>query len=115
MRIDVTEDHSLFNNEQEKIKPSEIIAKTELEYYNAEIKPHSYRRYFANMSPIAKQWAEKVAEGKIDRVPVKVLNYPTVYQKVFYDTFMENYRDDVEYSKTCLAGLQYIKKQIKSV
>ena len=115
MRIDVTEDHSLFNNEQEKIKPSEIMAKTELEYYNAEIKPHSYRRYFANMSPIAKQWAEKVAEGKIDRVPVKVLNYPTVYQKVFYDTFMENYRDDVEYSKTCLAGLQYIKKQIKSV
>lgn len=115
MRIDVTEDHSLFNDEQEKIKPSEIMAKTELEYYNAEIKPHSYRRYFANMSPIAKQWAEKVAEGKIDRVPVEVLNYPTVYQKVFYDTFMENYRDDVEYSKTCLAGLQYIKKQIKSV
>ena len=115
MRIDVTEDHSLFNNEQEKIKPSEIMAKTELEYYNAEIKPHSYRRYFASMSPIAKRWAEKVAEGKIDRVPVEVLNYPTVYQKVFYDTFMENYRDDVEYSKTCLAGLQYIKKQIKSV
>ena len=67
------------------------------------------------MIPFAKRWAEKVAEGKIDRVPVEVLNYPTVYQKAFYDTFMENYRDDVEYSKTCLAGLQYIKKQIKSV
>ena len=115
MRIDVTEDHSLFNNEQEKIKPSEIMAKTELEYYSAEIKPHSYRKYFGNMIPFAKRWAEKVAEGKIDRVPVEVLNYPTVYQKVFYDAFMENYRDDVEYSKTCLAGLQYIKKQIKSV
>ena len=115
MRIDVTEDHSLFNDEQEKIKPSELDRETKLEYYNGEIRPDSYRRYFGNMIPFAKRWAEKVAEGKIDRVPVEVLNYPTVYQKVFYDTFMENYRDDVEYSKTCLAGLQYIKKQIKSV
>ena len=67
------------------------------------------------MVPFAKQWAEKVAEGSLDRVPVEVLNYPSVYQKAFYETFMEKYRDDVEYSKTCLAGLQYIKKQIKSV
>ena len=114
MRIDVTEDHSLFNAEQEKIKPSEIGVKTELEYYNTEIKPDGYRRYFANMSPFAKQWAEKVAEGSLDRVPVEVLNYPPVYQKVFYETFMENYREDIEYSKTCLAGLQYIKNKLNS-
>lgn len=113
MRIDVTEDHSLFNAEQEKIKPSEIGVKTELEYYNAGIKPDGYRRYFANMSPFAKQWAEKVAEGSLDRVPVEVLNYPPVYQKVFYETFMEKYRDDIEYSKTCLAGLQFLKKSIQ--
>ena len=115
MRIDVTEDHSLFNTEQKKIKPSEIGVKTELEYYNAGIKPDGYRRYFVNMSPFAKQWAEKVAEGSIDRVPVEVLNYPPVYQKVFYETFMEKYRDDVKYSKTCLAGLLYLKKQSESV
>lgn len=112
-KIEVTEDHSLFNAEQEKIKPSEIGVKTELEYYNTEIKPDGYRRYFANMSPFAKQWAEKVAEGSLDRVPVEVLNYPPVYQKAFYETFMEKYRDDVEYSKTCLAGLQYIKRQME--
>lgn len=112
-KIEVTEDHSLFNAEQEKIKPSEIGVKTELEYYNTEIKPDGYRRYFANMSPFAKQWAEKVAEGSLDRVPVEVLNYPSVYQKAFYETFMEKYRDDVEYSKTCLAGLQYIKRQME--
>ena len=113
MRIDVTEDHSLFSAEQEKIKPSEIGVKTELEYYNDKIKPDGYRRYFANMMPFAKQWAEKVAEGSLDRVPVEVLNYPPVYQKAFYETFMENSHDDVEYSKTCLAGLQYLKKMIK--
>ena len=115
MRIDVTEDHSLFNAEQEKIKPSELGGETKLEYYNVEISPDGHRRYFGNMIPFAKRWAEKVAEGSLDRVPINVLNYPSVYQKAFYDTFMENYRDDVEYSKTCLAGLQYIKKQIKSV
>ena len=115
MKIDVTEDHSLFNSNKEKIKPSEIGENTEFEYYNGDIKPDDYRRYFGNMVPFAKQWAEKVAEGSLDRVPVEVLNYPSVYQKAFYETFMEKYRDDVEYSKTCLAGLQYIKKQIKSV
>lgn len=112
MRIEVTEDHSLFNDRQEKIKPSEIGVKTELEYYNDGIKPDGNRKYFANMSPFAKQWAEKVAEGSIDRVPVEVLNYPPVYQKVFYETFMEKYRNDIEYSKTCLAGLQYIKSNL---
>ena len=111
-KIEVTEDHSLFNSKQEKIKPSEINEETQLEYYNGEIKPDGYRRYFANMSPFAKQWAEKVAEGSIDRVPVEVLNYPTAYQKVFYETFMENYRDDIHYTKTCLAGLQFLKKCI---
>lgn len=115
MKIDVTEDHSLFNSNKEKIKPSEINENTEFEYYDGDIKPDGYSRYFANMTPFAKGWAEKVAEGSLDRVPINVLNYPPVYQKAFYDTFMENYRDDVEYSKTCLAGLQYIKKQIKSV
>lgn len=113
MKIDVTEDHSLFNSNKEKIKPSEINENTEFEYYNSDIKPDGYRRYFGNMIPFAKQWAEKVAEGSLDRVPVEVLNYPSVYQKAFYETFMEKYRDDVEYSKTCLAGLQYIKRQME--
>ena len=115
MRIDVTEDHSLFNSNKGKIKPSEINENTEFEYYNGDIKPDGYRRYFGNMMPFAKQWAEKVAEGSLDRVPVEVLNYPAVYQKVFYETFMGKYHDDVEYSKTCLAGLQYIKRNIESV
>lgn len=34
MAVDITEDHSLFNSEQEKIKPSEINSKTKLEYYS---------------------------------------------------------------------------------
>lgn len=112
MRIEVTEDHSLFNSKQEKIKPSEISEETELEYYDGEIKPDGYRRYFTNMVPFAKEWAERVADGSLDRVPIEVLNYPKAYQRVFYNTFMENYRDNVEYSKTCLAGLMFLKKTL---
>lgn len=112
-KIEVTEDHSLFNSKKEKIKPSEINENTQLEYYDGEIKTDGYRKYSANMMPFAKRLAKQVAKGNLDRVPEEVLNYPKVYQKVFYDTFMENYCDDIEYSKTCLAGLQYIKRQME--
>ena len=33
MEIDVTEDHSIFNLNQEKIKPSEVNDNTQLEYF----------------------------------------------------------------------------------
>lgn len=112
MRVEVTEDHSLFNSKQEKIKPSEINEETELEYYDGEIRPDGYSRYFMTQVPFAKQMAIELAEGKIDRVPMKVLNYQKEYQKVFYNTFMENYKDNVKYSKTCLAGLQFLRKNI---
>lgn len=112
MRVEITEDHSLFNSKQEKIKPSEINENTELEYYNGEIRPDGYSRYFTTQVPFAKQTAIELAEGKIDRVPMKVLNYQKEYQKTFYNTFMENYKDNVKYSKTCLAGLQYLSRNI---
>ncbi len=112
MKVEVTEDHSLFNSKQEKIKPSEITNKTELEYYTEEVRPDGYTRYFATQAPQAKQMAMDLANGKIDRVPMKVLNYQEVYQKIFYDTFIENYKNDIKYSKTCLAGLQYIRKML---
>lgn len=113
MRVEVTEDHSLFNSKQEKIKPSEINEDTELEYYKGEVKPDGYTRYFMTQVPFAKKMAIELAEGKIDRVPMKVLNYQKEYQKAFYNTFMENYKDNVKYSKTCLAGLQFLRKNIQ--
>ena len=110
MKVEVTEDHSLFNSKQEKIKPSEINENTELEYYDGKVKPDGYTRYFGSQAPYINKTALDLANGIIDRVPVKVLNYQNEYQKLFYDIFMKNYRDDINYSKTCLAGLQFIKK-----
>lgn len=111
MMVEVTEDHSLFNSKQEKIKPSEINDDTELEYYKGEVKPDGYTRYFENQAPYINEAALALANGTIDRVPTKVLNYQKSYQKLFYETFMKNYKH-IDYSKTCIAGLQYLRRNI---
>ena len=110
MRIDVTEDHSLFNAEQEKIKPSEINSNAELEYYQAEVSASANKK---ETGKNAYRAGKNMAEGCFDRVPSGFLNATQKTMEVFYRGFIENYRDDIEYSKTCLAGLQYIKNQIK--
>lgn len=110
MRIDVTEDHSLFNAEQEKIKPSEINSNTELEYYQAEVSVSANKK---ESGKNAYRAGKNMAEGCFDRVPSGFLNAPQKTMEVFYRGFIENYHDDIQYTKTCLAGLQYIKKQIE--
>ena len=111
MKVEITEDHSLFNNKQEKIKPTEINEDTKLEYYTNKIETlsNTYGIYWKEMT---KESALKVANGEYDRVPVGILNAKTSIKKLFYKTFMENYKEDIEYSKTCIAGLQFIKKNI---
>lgn len=110
MKVEVTEDHSLFNSKHEKINPSEINNETELEYFNDNIVFNEVKR-LSNGTRSALFYAKKVAEGKIDRVPMRFLNHPSE-GKEFYDIFMKNYREDIKYSKTCLAGLQFLKRHI---
>lgn len=108
--IEVTEDHSLFNDKQEKIKPSEIDENTKLEYYREKILPDCN---LDCIKTIAKSLGRQVAENDtFDRVPIGILNSNKSTMKAFYYAFMKNYREDIEYSKTCLAGLQYIKRMI---
>ena len=107
MKVEVTEDHSLFNSKQEKIKPSEITDETELEYYTGEILSNDSILTLDFRFP--EIYAINLAHGVIDRVPTYFLNRPE-YAKRFYDIFIQNSRDDIEYSKTCLAGLQLLKR-----
>ena len=110
MSIEVTEDHSLFNDKREKIKPSEIDENTKLEYYREKILPDCN---LDCIKTIAKSLGKQVAENDtFDRVPIGILNSNKSTMKAFYYAFMKNYREDIEYSKTCLAGLQYIKRMI---
>ena len=112
VKVNVTEDHSLFNSDKEKIKPSEVSEKTKLEFYNNSIESAKNSKFFNSQMPYIEENANLLASGKIDRVPTKVLNYSSYYKKIFYETFIDLSLDNMEYSKTCLAGLQYLKKSI---
>ena len=108
MKIEITEDHSLFNAECKKIKPSEITEDTSLEYFNKPIIGDDWTIQATTIGLMKD--AHALANGEIDRVPISVLNcYNKKTQKIFYHTFITRHREDIEYSKTCLAGLQYIK------
>lgn len=111
MKVEVTEDHSLFNSKQEKIKPSEITEETNLEYFNKPIVGDDFTIQATTIELM--KYAHALINGEIDRVPISVLNcYNKKAQKDFYYTFMSHHREDIEYSKTCLAGIQFLKKSI---
>lgn len=111
MKVEVTEDHSLFDTNKSKIKPSEISNETELEYFNNDT-VFNEPKWLTSDARNPLFYAKKLANGKIDRVPSWFLNH-TKEGKEFYNAFMENYRNDIEYSKTCLAGLQFLKRMQK--
>lgn len=111
MKIEVTEDHSLFDSNKEKIKPSDISNNTVLEYFNDNTVFDEPKTLTAD-ARFAHFYAKELADGKTDRVPMWFLNRPEEGKK-FYNIFMENQRDDVQYSKTCLAGLLFLKNYFK--
>ena len=107
MKINVTEDHSLFDCNKEKIKPSEVTEVTKLEYYEGEIVSDN-NIDCRGEERLTKSYANDLAKGKIDRVPIKYLNADKETKELFYNTFIKNQENNTKYSKTCLAGLQYI-------
>ena len=111
--VDVTQDHSLFTEDKIEIKPTDIKPETKLETSSYDIEPNidlSQTRYTPHM---IENGAISLALGKVDRVHVWAINFPKDKMKQYYDTFILNYRDDIEYSKTCLAGLKYLKSKIR--
>lgn len=107
MSVTVTEDHSLFTKDKVKIKPSQINNETELEYYNNEI---TYNESNANDDMIILM-SKMLNKGSIDRVPLSILNLKNKNKiKLFLDNVKENEIPNM--SKTCLAGLLFLKKQI---
>lgn len=109
MRVTVTEDHSLFSNKREKIKPSEIKEGTKLEYYKGEIKGD---KTVSVTDEKAKEWADKLLSGKIDRIPIDILNSDKATSEVFL-----RHIEGINYqklSKTCVAGILYLKRRQSS-
>lgn len=118
--IDVTEDHSLFNEQHEKISPKDITKNTKLEYYDGEVGT------FGNDEKIDMQEiARKMWIGEIDRVPVSILNGSKTTMNTFYmcwlwAPFTFNLEDKEKMfgrkiSKTAISGINYIDKMRKKI
>lgn len=107
--VDVTRDHSLFTKDGVEIKPADITKDIELE-----INSHNVETEGPITIDVRNEqyYGELLAKGEIDRVPTWFLNHGKLSMKKFYISFMNNYRDDIEYSKTCLAGLKFLKSKI---
>ena len=87
---------------------------TKLEYYKKDItKDLPQYKYGAYQKEDCIKLGKQLATGEIDRVPIGILNSSIKwYIKWFYQSFIENWNQDIKYSKTCLAGLQYLRKRI---
>lgn len=109
MLINVTEDHSLFNNDKVKIKPSEINENTELEYYT---KPICENNCFLSEKEV-KKFAKYVGQGIMDRIPSQILNSNKENKELFLKYYNEFKKDDLVINKTCLAGLFYLNNCVK--
>ena len=113
MSVTVTEDHSLFNEKQEKIKPSEITDNTRLEYYKNDIDSSNKKYRWLNPQR-ARIMAKKVLDGTIDRVSIALLNTNDMdCVKAFLDKF--EYMPLDTFSKTCQAGIQFLKNKLKTL
>ena len=108
MRVEVTEDHSLFNSDREKIKPSEITDDTQLEYYTDDIIGDSISHAYHGIDPY--NMGREVAIGNVNKIPITILNSEKNVMKMFYKGFMENYIEGKEYSKSLIAGLQFMHR-----
>ena len=108
MTIDVTEDHSLFNSEQEKIKPNEIDKNTKLEYYNKHLQTVSY-----NITDKKKleNYAKVVARSGL-KIPKRIINANKETREIFVNYLNKYLTKEVNiqnFSKTFVAGYNFIK------
>ena len=110
--VDVTEDHSLFNENKKKIKPSEINEDTKLEYYDKPIEIKSDRLMKVTSYTIEKT-AKFIQNGNIDRVPIFLLNTPNIENVKEFLQYFDGINIS-KYTKTCRAGIQFLKNRLEN-
>lgn len=112
--IDLTEDHSLFNSKQEKIKPSQINDKTELEYYTNEIKPSVE---LPMREADIKRMAKMLALGKINVVPNLIMNGTKEVIHKFMQEFLAFPEEKTKcvFTKTLEAQLHYLTNKEQAI
>lgn len=107
MTVDVTEDHSLFDSKQNKIKPSEINEDTKLEYYENDIHTNIFH---SDDDEFIKGFAERT--NPMLRIPQMILNADkqTRSKYLYYlNELLTECKDEITCSKTFLAGYNFIQ------
>ena len=106
LSVDVTEDHSLFDENKNDIKPSEIRKNTKLEYYSNDLNFNNI-----NISDkIIEVSAKLLANGSLDRVPCNILNSTKENANLFLKIF-NKMNKNTNLSKTCQAGLLFLSNK----
>jgi hypothetical protein len=108
MSVTVTEDHSLFTDKQEKIKPSEITNDTKLEYYTDKVETSTRGFIYLKDEQRVKIMAKTLKNGVIDRVPIQLLNTRNMDAVKVFLNELEGW-DYSNTSKTCRAGINFLK------
>ena len=114
--IQVTEDHSLFNSNKTKIKPSEVTKNTKLEYYS--FNNINSLKVAKNSEKEIVMRAKLCANNSLDRIPISILNGKKtdikLFLKCFYEKVNEKGLDLNNRSKTFLAGLNFLNNKINN-
>ena len=106
VRVDVTEDHSLFNDKKEKIKPSTISDDTKLEYYNGSLLGE---RVVKCSEKVMKYIASLVNKDQIEKTPLIFLNLSKEDSEKFINMIDWNVKHK---SKALQACLMYIHGKV---
>ena len=106
VRVDVTEDHSLFNDKKEKIKPSTISDDTKLEYYNGSLLGE---RVIKCSEKVMKYIASLVNKDQIEKTPLIFLNLSKEDSERFINMIDWNVKHK---SKALQACLMYIHGKV---
>lgn len=109
--INVTEDHSLFNNDKIKIKPSEINDNTRLEYYDKKINIDSMSTNQLTIKEIT-IISSLIKKNIIDRIPIQLLNEKNINNIIYFMKIIDGV-DFEKKSKTFKAGILFLKNRIK--
>lgn len=108
--VDVTSDHSLFDSNQNEIKPTEITKDTELEYYNGE------SIYVFNTKEVSdnviNMYVNMVINKKINQIPDDILNGTIEVKKKFLNRVSHINFNINEFSKTTVAGINFLKNSV---
>ena len=108
MTVDITEDHSLFNSEHEKIKPSKINKETELEYYTEQLQTISYN---ITDKKNLENYAKVVARSGL-KIPKRIINANKETREIFVNYLNKYLTKEVNIqnlSKKIITGYNFIK------